>query len=88
MNPIDSYKNSYNTTINNELLSNNNQNQNITNNNVNLTAGLFENFPQATRTSSKDNLRILENRNINPFNLENKVLASADLFQNCHKESN
>ena len=86
MNPIDSYKNSYKSSENKDF-NNFSTNQN-TNNNLDLTAGLFENFPLSTRLSSKDNLRVLEDRNLNPFNLENKALASADLFQNTHKQSN
>ncbi len=83
MNPIDSYKNSCKSSLNfdNNLSQNNFSNFNE---NSNIKTGIFENFPLATRLSSKDNLRVLENRNINPFNLENKALASADLFQNNH----
>ena len=87
MNPIDSYKNSYKYTLNNnEDIINNQQQFNL--NNIKMD-GFFERFPESTRKSSKEDLRILDDRNMNPFNLENKVLASADLFQtNYTKKSN
>ena len=84
MNPIDSYKNSYNTLNNNEKL---NKQQEFTTNDIKLD-GFFDRFPESTRKSSKEDLRILDNRNINPFNLDNKVLASADLFQKNYSNKN
>lgn len=84
MNPIDSYKNSYNTLNNNEIL---NKKQEFTTNGIKLD-GFFDRFPESTRKSSKEDLRILDNRNINPFNLDNKVLASADLFQKNYSNKN